>query len=177
LSKSHFCHGTPTYITCGENSQKQAMSKTGDKEEKEKWYPGKFIKERRKSSISSTAPESDDRESTEGSNTDREPSTPSDQPAYPDTDTSKKSSSGWYPGKYAGRKAPSKSGSDMSRSHPGSYPIAGPLPSRTVGSVIIKVTGAKYMSATRPGFEVLYAIYVVFLMVAAGLGGKSTSKF
>jgi hypothetical protein len=91
------------YIRRAKRTTNKNMSKSEEKEkgDKEKWYPGKFIKERRKSTMSSTSDGS-----LNGSKSQRSPI------------------------------------------------VGGSVPSKTVGTVIVKIMGAKYMSATRPSFEV-----------------------
>eukprot|EP00602_Paraphysomonas_sp_CaronLab_P005616 CAMPEP_0185026130 /NCGR_PEP_ID=MMETSP1103-20130426/10040_1 /TAXON_ID=36769 /ORGANISM="Paraphysomonas bandaiensis, Strain Caron Lab Isolate" /LENGTH=576 /DNA_ID=CAMNT_0027559613 /DNA_START=91 /DNA_END=1821 /DNA_ORIENTATION=- len=144
------------------------MSKSSDKD---KWYPGKYIKEnreKRKSQTTINSTPSDTSDPTVSSD-----STPSissepigsqeikEKSSELTESTSKKSSggsSGFYFGKYVGRKPPKGYAGyepePVSRSTPAFFPVPGSLPVKTVGSVVIKVSGAKYMSATRPSFEV-----------------------
>ena len=148
------------------------MATPEEKTDKEKWYPGKYIKERRKSSMTPATDAGDHRrERQDSSPSDVSPNV-GDSPTLPttpaselrskshETDPSKegnKKPSGWYPGKYAGRKPPSTShhqGRSESLRNAALYPVAGSAPRKTVGTVIVKVLGAKYMSATRPSFEV-----------------------
>lgn len=112
--------------------------------EKDKWYPGKYIKERRKSSQSAV---SENEDFTTEPTLSSQPSTENEVGS-----SSSNKSSGWYPGKYVGRKSQSKGVVDASRGS--GYPIAGSPPSNVIGNINISVLGAKFMSATRPSFEI-----------------------
>jgi hypothetical protein len=180
----------------------------------EKWYPGKILKERRKSSTTGSSGVKDEGMDTSSSSQNAGPSpipspasspspagatiTPSFVPPSANTNppttelspeskpksiqretsidppkksssaqeiqkpkekrssSSSKDSSPWYPGKAFGRKPPSwatPASTNFASRRP-SMPIGGSAPVQIVGNVIIKVLGAKYMSATRPNFEV-----------------------
>lgn len=167
-----------------------------DKDNKEKWYPGKFLGRRK--STSSVSATSDSPSSTGGSThqshhhhhvpaaaENNQGTTSSDErkaggsPQYDQGDVNDHSShseryetssnagtdngdkSGWYPGKFVGRKRPSsrKSASVTSMSDAAfrlqNYSRAIGSPSlNPVGNVTIKIKGTKYLSIGRPVFEV-----------------------
>lgn len=120
------------------------------------------------------------------------------------SETKAKEKEGWYPGKFVGRRrseAPKKdkveeshiksdlsfseadvkrsmSVSESSASRSSSMPIAGKPPVKTVGNVIIKILGVKYMSATRPSFEVWLGSQVeTFQFMGLEGDGSSTEEF
>jgi hypothetical protein len=58
------------------------------------------------------------------------------------------------------------------------FPLAGKPPVKTVGNVIIKILGVKYMSATRPSFEVWLGTQVeTFQFMGLEQDGSSTEEF
>lgn len=96
--------------------------------------------------------------------------------------TKHKEKDGWYPGKMIGMKPPKDSSPNKS-AHPSSFirnkfPLAGKPPVKTVGNVIIKILGVKYMSATRPSFEVWLGTQVeTFQFLGLEQDGNSTEEF
>lgn len=128
------------------------MSESKSKE-KEGWYPGKYIKKR---SVKEPSPSS-----SPSSPTKRKEEAPEELPhkSSISSDTSassggSNSKEGWYPGKMLGFKPPKDANSKRGALIRERFPIAGNPPVKSVGNVVVKILGVKYMSATRPSFEV-----------------------
>jgi len=72
----------------------------------------------------------------------------------------------------------SLSTSESLASRSSNMPIAGKPPVKTVGNVIVKILGVKYMSATRPSFEVWLGSQVeAFQFMGLEDDGSSTEEF
>lgn len=113
------------------------------------WYPGKFIGKKK--------PDSAKKEKSEDKNSHFKTG-----PSFSEGDMSTSS--------------PSSSTSSSSTSFTrNALPIAGKVPLKTVGSVIIKILGVKYMSATRPSFEVWLGSQVETFQFL-GLEGEGSSS-
>lgn len=98
------------------------------------------------------------------------------------TKEKEKEKDGWYPGKFVGMKpkdSPSAGGSKRTPSFVrNNFPLAGKPPVKTVGNVIIKILGVKYMSATRPSFEVWLGTQVeTFQFLGLEQDGSSSEEF
>ena len=111
-------------------------------------------------------------------------SSPSSTPAPLPTKSKEKEKEkeGWYPGKMIGLKPKDSSSGGGSKPSPSfvrnNFPIAGKPPVKTVGNVIIKILGVKYMSATRPSFEVWLGTQVeTFKFMGLEQDGSSTEEF
>ena len=91
--------------------------------------------------------------------------------------TSSKAKEGWYPGKFIGRKNPRESRTSATFIR-NKLPLAGKPPVKSVGNVIVKMLGVKYMSATRPSFEVWLDRQVeTFQLMGLEQDGSSTEEF